>query len=176
LVERAKNSIKDLDAKKKVEEDLVELMSNETRGRKRNGTSRTYNDLIENRFKISKVSYIERSDDANTIFGKAFDFSPITLGKLKERGRLDAQFQIETEQVLAEIKNIVKANKKMYELEQIVQRIKLSAKHGESDEIRSNLNELIQFVNENERSVGGQSKIDVDKVNRLIELSKNFNI
>lgn len=182
LVEKARDSIKDSDVKEKLENDLNELMAKETKGRKRNGASRTYNDLIENRFKIGKVIYIERSDDANTIFGKSFDFSPTTLEKLKDRGRLDAEFQIEIEEVFTDVKDLlnigdkVKAGTKVYELEQIVQRIKLSIRHGDVEEIRTNLMELIRFINKNAQLTGRRSKIDVDKVNRLIELSKNFNI
>lgn len=104
------------------------------------------------------------------------------LEKLKDRGRLDAEFQMEIEEVFTDVKDLlnivdkVKAGTKVYELEQIVQRVKLSIRHGDVEEIRGNLMELIRFINKNAQLTGRKSKIDIDKVNRLIELSKNFNI
>lgn len=182
LVERAIEDIKDSGKKDKLKDDLTGLMSKETKVRKRNGMSRTYNDLIENRFRISKVTYIERSDDANTIFGKAFDFSSVTIEKLKHKGYLDADFQIELEQIFTEIKDLlidgdkVEVDNKVYELEQLVQRIKLFAKREAVDEIKSNLNDLIEFIKNNEPYIGRQSKSSfVDRINKLIELSEQFN-
>jgi NTE family protein len=160
--------------------DIQKILNEGTKSRKRSGAQRTYKDLIENRFMISKVVYIDRSDDGNTIFGKAFDFSPLTVQKLKQKGHLDADFQIELEQVFTDIKHSlnngdkVKIDKKIYELEQILQRTKLSVKHEEIEEMRSNLNSLIQFVKNNEPSIGRQSKPFINRITKLIELVEQF--
>jgi NTE family protein len=60
-------------------------------------SNRKYKDIIEGRFDIAKVVYIDRKDDGNTIFGKAAEFSTKTITKLKEDGYKEA---------LKEIKNI----------------------------------------------------------------------
>jgi NTE family protein len=51
---------------------------------------RKYKDIIEGRFDIAKVIYIDRKDDGNTIFGKAAEFSASTINKLKEDGYNEA--------------------------------------------------------------------------------------
>jgi NTE family protein len=60
-------------------------------------SERKYKDIIEGRFDIANVIYIDRKDDGNTIFGKAAEFSTKTINKLREDGRLEA---------LNELKNI----------------------------------------------------------------------
>ncbi|MGB7960115.1 MAG: patatin-like phospholipase family protein [Nitrososphaeraceae archaeon] len=50
---------------------------------------RTYRDLIEGRFDIAKILYINRKEDKNTIFGKAADFSRETMIKSKTQGYRD---------------------------------------------------------------------------------------
>jgi hypothetical protein len=59
--------------------------------------NRKYKDIIEGRFDIADVMYIDRKDDGNTIFGKAAEFSTKTINKLREDGRMEA---------LNELKNI----------------------------------------------------------------------
>ncbi len=49
-------------------------------------SSRTYKDIIEGRFDIVNVIYIDRKDDGYTIFGKAVEFSTKTIKKLKKDG------------------------------------------------------------------------------------------
>ena len=49
-------------------------------------SNRKYKDIIEGRFDIAKVVYIDRKDNGNTIFGKAAEFSTKTITKLKEGG------------------------------------------------------------------------------------------
>ena len=53
-------------------------------------SNRKYKDIIEGRFDIAKVVYIDRKDDGNTIFGKAAEFSTKTITQLKEDGYQEA--------------------------------------------------------------------------------------
>ena len=55
------------------------------------GSSRTYRDLVEGRFDVTKVIYVNRLDDGQTIFGKAFEFSRETMENLRVQGYKDAQ-------------------------------------------------------------------------------------
>jgi predicted acylesterase/phospholipase RssA len=52
--------------------------------------TRTYRDLIMGRFDVTKVIYVNRRDDGQTIFGKAAEFSRETMENLKDRGYKDA--------------------------------------------------------------------------------------
>jgi NTE family protein len=48
--------------------------------------------LLKGRFKLGRVVYVERKEKSgDTIFAKAFDFSPETIRQLKEEGRLAAE-------------------------------------------------------------------------------------
>jgi len=53
--------------------------------------SRTYKDLVKGRFDVTKVIYVNRLDDGQRIFGKAFEFSRETMENLKKQGCIDAQ-------------------------------------------------------------------------------------
>ena len=52
-----------------------------------NTKKRKYRDLVEGRFDIANVVYINRKDDGQTIFGKASDFSTRTIETLRQQGR-----------------------------------------------------------------------------------------
>ena len=95
LVKEAAGKIKDPKERKTIEDNLGRILLKKTKSRRRNGKERNYQELIEKRFDISGVVYIERSDDGNTIYGKSFDFSPFTIQKLKQEGYDDAEAQID---------------------------------------------------------------------------------
>jgi len=52
---------------------------------------RTYTDLIKGRFDVTRVTYINRKDDKDIIFGKAADFSKKTMNIIKNKGYNDAR-------------------------------------------------------------------------------------
>ena len=67
--------------------ELEDILDRETKSDKRSkDEKRKYRDLIEGRFDIAKIIYIDRKDDGNTIFGKAAEFSSKTINELKEDG------------------------------------------------------------------------------------------
>jgi NTE family protein len=69
--------------------DLKSTLNLQTRSKGRNRKYRKYSELLDGRFSITKVGYIERSDDGNTIFGKAFEFSNRTINDLRDSGFKD---------------------------------------------------------------------------------------
>jgi patatin-like phospholipase len=70
--------------------DLMSILNSQTRSKGRNRMYRKYGELLAGRFRIIKVGYIERIDDGNTIFGKAFEFSYRTVNDLRDSGYRDA--------------------------------------------------------------------------------------
>src|SRR5215204_1118801 len=62
---------------------------------------RKVKDLIEGRFDVKRVVYIDREDDQDTIFGKAADFSRETVVNLEKLGYNDAQNAIQEHADLA---------------------------------------------------------------------------
>jgi NTE family protein len=76
--------------------DLEKLLNKKTKSKKRAGEKRIYRDLLDGRADMTKVVYIDRRDDGNTIFGKAFEFSSKTIGELETAGYQDAKIAIES--------------------------------------------------------------------------------
>jgi hypothetical protein len=56
------------------------------KAKKRNDDPRKRRELLEGRFAVTKVLYVEREDDRDAILSKAFDFSRITIGDLLQKG------------------------------------------------------------------------------------------
>ncbi len=75
--------------------DLEKVLNEKTKSKKRTGEKRIYQDILDGRADITKVVYIDRRDDGNTIFGKAFEFSSKTIGELESAGYHDAKIAIE---------------------------------------------------------------------------------
>lgn len=46
--------------------------------------------MVKGRFDVTKVVYVNRRDDGQTIFGKAAEFSRETMENLKDQGYADA--------------------------------------------------------------------------------------
>jgi NTE family protein len=70
----------------KLSEKAKAILDRPAKSKKRDGTPRKYSDLIEGRFAIERAVYVEREDNKDTIFGKAFDFSGTTVNNLFEKG------------------------------------------------------------------------------------------
>ncbi|MDQ3848221.1 MAG: hypothetical protein M3261_04605, partial [Thermoproteota archaeon] len=77
-------------------DDLKTLLDEKTKSKKRSGEKRTYRDILDGRADITKVVYIDRGDDGNTIFGKAFEFSSKTIKELEAAGYKDAKIAIQS--------------------------------------------------------------------------------
>jgi predicted acylesterase/phospholipase RssA len=75
--------------------DLEKLLHEKTKSKKRTGETRIYRDILDGRADIIKVVYIDRNDDGNTIFGKAFEFSSKTIGALEIAGYQDTKIAVE---------------------------------------------------------------------------------
>ncbi len=87
LIELAKAKGATIDEVEKIFDEVATSKS-------RTGKQRRYKDLIEGRFKIAKVTRIERSDDPDSIWGKIADFTAITISTLMEQGYKDILNQI----------------------------------------------------------------------------------
>jgi NTE family protein len=80
------------------EKDYKKLLDNDRQthsSKRRTSEKRTFRDLIEGRFDVTRVVYIDRKDDQDTIFGKAADFSRETIVNLEKEGYNDTQKAIQ---------------------------------------------------------------------------------
>jgi NTE family protein len=73
---------------KRILKDKVEaIMKKPTKvSNKRSGKIRTNEDLLQGRFDVTRTLYVEREDDKDTVYGKAFDFSYSTIHDLFQKG------------------------------------------------------------------------------------------
>ena len=94
MIDHAMKHAKD---KKALQSDLAKIMNSHAKSKGRDGIRRKYRELLEGRFNVIRVGYIERQDDYNTIFGKAFEFSYQTINSLRDRGYQEAQKNIRYE-------------------------------------------------------------------------------
>ncbi|MFZ0741881.1 MAG: hypothetical protein WAM54_09840, partial [Nitrososphaeraceae archaeon] len=87
-----KTKVKDFekDYEKLLEDDKQKHSSKRSASEKR-----TFRDLIEGRFDVTRVVYIDREDDRDTIFGKAADFSRESILNLEKEGYNDTQKAIQ---------------------------------------------------------------------------------
>jgi hypothetical protein len=60
----------------------------------KSASNRKYKDIVEGRFDLADVIYIDRKDDGHTIFGKAAEFSTKTINKLREDGFNEASIEL----------------------------------------------------------------------------------
>ena len=56
------------------------------KAKKRNDDPRKRRELLEGRFTVTKAVNVQREDDRDAIFSKAFDFSRITIDDLLQKG------------------------------------------------------------------------------------------
>ena len=70
-----------------LDDKVRKILDKKTGNKTANGKDKTYNDLVEGRFKIKRVVYAQRAEKSGTaIYGKAFDFSEDTIKSLIKEG------------------------------------------------------------------------------------------
>ena len=75
-------------------EEIRKILDDFATSKSRTGKQRQNKDLVDGRFRITKVKRIERSADPNSIWGKIADFTSITVNILMEQGYKDTMNQI----------------------------------------------------------------------------------
>jgi predicted acylesterase/phospholipase RssA len=75
-------------------EEISKILDDFATSKSRTGKQRQYKDLVDGRFRITKVKRIERSADPDSIWGKIADFTSNTINILMEQGYKDTMNQI----------------------------------------------------------------------------------
>jgi NTE family protein len=130
--------------------DLEKLLNEKTKSKKRAGEKRTYKDILDGRADITKVVYIDRRDDGNTIFGKAFEFSSKTIRELETAGYHDAKIAIQAAFLRKAITDLhdksVLTEHDQSSLEQKLSAAMTYAKHEDPQKSATALDDLIHEV------------------------------
>jgi methyl-accepting chemotaxis protein len=74
------------------------------------GKRRIYGELLEGRFKLTKVVHVDRMDDENEINDKVFDYSYRTIEDLMNVGYYDALVQMNIQQMKEGVMELAKRN------------------------------------------------------------------
>ena len=74
------------------------------------GKTRKFRELLEGRFRLTKVVRIDRKDDGNEVHDKVFDYSYKTINDLMDMGYQDASTQIDMQQMKDGVMMLVKIN------------------------------------------------------------------
>ena len=146
------------------------------------GKTRRFKELLEGRFRLTKVVRIDRKDDGNDVHDKVFDYSFKTIAELMDVGYQDASMQMDLQRMkdgvmkLVEIHQHIKSeNGKQIEdiqenLYQIQEMIKME--NGYNTELN---NQLKNFINEVEsiKLNGNAFSLTNEKIS-LIAVSKQL--
>ena len=74
------------------------------------GKRRIYGELLEGRFRLTKVVHVDRMDDGNEVNDKVFDYSYRTVEELMNVGYRDASVQMDIQQIKDGIMELAKRN------------------------------------------------------------------
>ena len=74
------------------------------------GKTRIYKELLEGRFRLTKVVHVDHKDDGNEIKDKVFDYSYRTIGDLMNVGYNDALVQMDLQQVKDRVVELAEIN------------------------------------------------------------------
>lgn len=88
------------------EEEIKVILDKEGISKNRKGERRTYKELLEGRFKVTKVVRIDHKDDGNEVGNKIFDYSQATIEKLMTDGYNDTIIKMEIESIKDEFFNL----------------------------------------------------------------------
>ncbi|MGI0004914.1 MAG: hypothetical protein ACREAI_00770, partial [Nitrososphaera sp.] len=91
--------IHDKDERAARKQELNGILDTKAKSMSRDGRERHYSDLLDGRFEV-QVYRIERmADGKRDIYGKAFDFSAVSIAELMDQGEKDALKHIEDEKI-----------------------------------------------------------------------------
>lgn len=73
-----------------LKQEFEEILSSDAKSSSRDGGDRQYRNLLEGRFDVQIYRIEREADERYDIYGKAFDFSTISINKLLQQGEQDA--------------------------------------------------------------------------------------
>lgn len=176
--------------------DEYEALDHLTKSRSRQGERRIFKKLLEGRFKLTRVVRIENSGSITTqlnnvqeqtqnrdneIFGKAFDFTKLTVQRLMETGYADANERMEIEFMIDNIWSLIASVEakitmkttsdgnvsKGYDLEKMQHLLR------ELHDIDKDLQNLLVFLQQGKRQEA-RGKINTVKQNLIQLLAKKL--
>jgi hypothetical protein len=78
-----------------LKQEFEEILNSPAKSTSRDGGDRQYKDLLKGRFDVQVYRIEREADEKYDIYGKAFDFSAVTIAKLLQQGEREAVRHIE---------------------------------------------------------------------------------
>jgi NTE family protein len=160
--------------------EVHDILEKYARSEKRNGKTRKYKDLLEGRFRLSKVVRIDRKDSGNEVFDMIFDYSSTSIENLMRDGYCDAMTTIAVQSIregLMRIKSKTASfdeEKNLEDLESHVQEIEKAIKFGNGYDPMINLiGDIIRKVESMPDEVEHDGSIKEEKA-FLVSAAKQF--
>ena len=91
-------------------EEINDILDRNASSMNTKGYTRRYNELLEGRFRLTKVVRIDHKDDANDVAKKIFDYSYKTIEKLMNDGYQDALLQMDIQLMKDGVMELAKRN------------------------------------------------------------------
>jgi NTE family protein len=102
--------LKDLAEQRGGKEEIKDILESHASSVDTVGNRRKYKDLLEGRFRLTKVVRIDLKDDKNQINDKIFDYSYKTIEELMRTGYNDALIRMDMQRVKDGVLDLVKRN------------------------------------------------------------------
>ena len=108
LVQRFKNLAKRRGASK---EEINYILDGYASSKNTQGETRRYKELLEGRFRLTKVVRIDHKDDGNDVSKKIFDYSYKTIEMLMNEGYQDTLVQMDMQKIKDGVAELAKINR-----------------------------------------------------------------
>ena len=148
------------------------------------GKTRKFKELLEGRFRLTKVVRIDRKDDGNEVHDKVFDYSYKTIEELMDVGYQDASMQMDMQRMKDGVMKLVKINqhitsengKQIENMQESLYQIQETMKMENGYDTVLN-NQLKNFINEVESIKLNENAFSLtDEKISLIAASKQFQL
>ena len=166
MVQRFKNLAKRRGASK---EEINYILDGYASSKNTQGETRIYKELLEERFRLTKVVRIDHKDDGNDVSKKIFDYSYKTIEMLMNKGYQDTLVQMNMQKIKDGVAELAKINRHGDDIE-IVRENYYVVKQLERNvhQIQENL----KIENGQERTINEVNKI-IHEVESIKEQNKN---
>lgn len=133
------------------------------------GEIRQYKELLDGRFRLTKVVRIDHKDDGNDVSKKIFDYSPKTIEKLMKDGYQDTLVQMEMQKIKDGVSELAKRSAHGEDVEKIKENFSIIKRiEGNIHQIQEDL----KIENGHDRTVNEIGNL-IQEVESIKEQNKN---
>jgi NTE family protein len=139
LVERLR-SIAETRAGEEASKEINYILERYASSKNTQGETRQYRELLDGRFRLTKVVRIDHKDDGNDVSKKIFDYSPKTIERLMKDGYQDTLVQMEMQKIKDGVSELAKRSIHGENIEKIKENLSIIKRiEGNIHQIQENL-------------------------------------